>query len=1053
MHAFQRKFTAVYSGRKKLFFLLMILSISVLSQSNQKRFEPVLVRDGLAQSAIIDITSDEYGYLWFGTHGGLSRYDGSEFTNFYHDSEDSTSLSNNTAWSLKSTGDGHLWVGTTEGLNKFDWSKEHFIRYVSPEIKGIKISMIEKWSTDTLMLGTRQGIWFFDVPNEAFFQMSQFSQFDGHDVLFQRTKAGDLLFNSKGIIHLYTGNEIRQLEVKGLRSVLSDSNNNIWAITREKLLLVSADLSEIRTINENQPNSFRTKIIEGENGKIYVTSDQLQVYDLNGNLLETHRHDPDKAFSLLDNALSAIHIGGDGIWWIGTAGYGVSKYDPNKPTLGLLESKVGLSPSLSNSYVTSILTHDDQTVFVGTANSLDLFDAATYSVTKLHSERVDYLCFENGRYWGATDDGLVELDISKKKVLKKIPLHNMISTRAIKGFGDDLLWIASGAGLTKLDLKTETTELFFPPFAATGGINSGDWLTSIHKMENHLLLGTSVGLFSMDLASQTISKVDDPVLSKLENSFIKCIEEDRSGIIWIGTSGDGLFRWDKESNTLGHFTRKDGLPNNVIYGILQDEKGFLWVSTNNGLSRLDDTIKKFVNLDINSGLQSNEFNTSAYFKSPNGVFYFGGVKGLNYFNPGVIENPKRPETHVTGFYLGNERTSPNELGLETSIMDVDTLVLDYNQNMLSFDFKSSNYTISTLNQYAYYLENLEEDYNYVGNRRFSNYSSLPPGEYVFKVKSSNNNGVWDTTPAKLVIIITEPYWQTTWFKILVSSIVVILILSITGLRIRSLEKKEINLKKIVEERTRILQKTNEELKKTILEKEDTQQKLVQSEKMVALGTLSAGVGHEINNPLNIIDQALISLENELGDNGTSNPQKLATYIKFMRNGVARATQIVKSLSNFSRSGISYSEDCQIESLLDDCLLLLNSKIKHKAEIEKKYTTGGLSVKGNGGKLHQVFFNILSNAVQAISRQGVISLTTSVEKEHLIVEISDTGGGIRPENINRIFDPFFTTKEPGEGTGLGLSISHTIIKQHKGNLNVKSEINKGTTLTVSLPLTD
>ncbi|MEQ9403588.1 MAG: ATP-binding protein [Cyclobacteriaceae bacterium] len=1050
MKAFQRKHSASHAGRGTLFCLLITLSVLGQSQDRQKKFETVLVKDGLVQSSVIDITTDEYGYVWFGTYGGLSRFDGSEFVNFYHDPDDTTSLSNSSVWSLMSSGDGNLWVGTSNGLNKYDWSMERFVQYKYMDLNGHKIESIEHWSEDTLMLGTTRGLYFFDRINESYFQMPRFDRFNKSHIFSQKTKAGDLLLYSNGFFHLFGENEPVKLRVDSVIAIHTDKKSNIWAVTFNDLRLISSDLLNSTILSTELPADYNAKITEDHQGNIYVLGGKLQVFSPSGKLIESHDPNPDKEFSLMDNSLISIHIGNDGIWWIGTAGYGVNKYDPNRPTLGFMGHTPRYTPSLSNSYVTSFYSEDDKTVLIGTASSLDVFDTEQITVESIYPQRVDFLSEANGRYWGAAKDALIQIDLEKKKVVRTIPIDNLTHTRAIKAIGNSL-WIASSLGLRKLDLNTEKMQIFLPPSDFKKGRTTGDLITAIHQMEGELLLGTAVGLYQMELSNETAYPVKNPILSPLQDRHIKCIKEDKNGIIWIGTSGEGLYRWDRINNMLDHFTRKDGLPNDVIYGVLEDENGFLWMSTNYGLSRMDDQTKEFVNIDISYGLQSNEFNTNAYFRSPNGVFYFGGVQGLNYFNPGQIENPTKPDTHITGFYLSNQRVAPKALGINSAIMDVDTLILDYHQNMLGFDFKSSNLTISKLNQYAYYLANLEEDWNYVGNRRFANYASLPAGEYIFKVKSSNNNGLWDTTPAQIVIIITEPYWQTSWFRVLIIAVILIVILTVTSLRIQHLERKEIKLKKLVDERTGILQATNEELKRTIEEKENTQQKLIQSEKMAALGTLSAGVGHEINNPLNIIDQALFSLENELDDKGSGNPKKLAAYINFMHEGVSRASQIVKSLSNFSRSGISYDEKCNIEALLDDCIVLLNHQIKYKATIVKNYGANGIEIKGNGGKLHQVFFNLLSNAVQSILEKGTITISTYTRKKNLMVVVTDTGEGIGPDNLSRIFDPFFTTKDAGEGTGLGLSITHTIIKEHKGSIKVSSEINKGSTFTVSLPI--
>ena len=259
-----------------------------------------------------------------------------------------------------------------------------------------------------------------------------------------------------------------------------------------------------------------------------------------------------------------------------------------------------------------------------------------------------------------------------------------------------------------------------------------------------------------------------------------------------------------------------------------------------------------------------------------------------------------------------------------------------------------------------------------------------------------------------------------------------------------------NLEKLVKERTQELEQKNEELNKALNDLKETQTKLIHSEKMASLGILTAGVAHEINNPLNYIMGSYYGLEEYFLENGSKDSERTKFLLESINIGINKITNIVKGLNQFSRRNESKDEVCDINGILENCLIMLHNKIKDRIELVKECSPESPVIQGNVGKLHQVFINLLTNACQAIPSKGTITVKTTQIENHVKVEISDTGTGISPDIISKIMDPFFTTKDPGEGTGLGLSITHKIIEEHKGEIHFNSVINTGTLVTVILP---
>lgn len=289
---------------------------------------------------------------------------------------------------------------------------------------------------------------------------------------------------------------------------------------------------------------------------------------------------------------------------------------------------------------------------------------------------------------------------------------------------------------------------------------------------------------------------------------------------------------------------------------------------------------------------------------------------------------------------------------------------------------------------------------------------------------------------------------------------------------RELQFHKENLEKLVQQRTldlklaneewkstsedlvkknKIIHQQNEELNSTLKHLKEAQSKLLQSDKMASLGTLTAGVSHEINNPLNYLSGTYYGFEKYFEKHGSEDPKKTSFLLSSTQTAIERISAIVNGLNQFSRDNQKYDEDCDLHAILDNCLTILHNKIKHKAEVEKNYLLQSIIIKGNVGKLHQVFTNILTNSVQAINEKGLITLSTSVKDGNAVVNISDSGCGISKENLVKIADPFFTTKAPGEGTGLGLSITYTILQDHNGSMEYESELNVGTKVKVTFPL--
>lgn len=266
-----------------------------------------------------------------------------------------------------------------------------------------------------------------------------------------------------------------------------------------------------------------------------------------------------------------------------------------------------------------------------------------------------------------------------------------------------------------------------------------------------------------------------------------------------------------------------------------------------------------------------------------------------------------------------------------------------------------------------------------------------------------------------------------------------------------LENKVQDRTKELNQKNRELEITNKELGLAVSKLSETQNQLIHSEKMASLGILTAGVAHEINNPLNFILGGYTGLKNYFEATNNIINDEINFFLNSINVGVDRASKIINSLSQFSRSTDSFEESCDIHKILDDCLIMLDISIKDRIELKKNYASSNVTIGGNLGKLHQVFLNILNNSIQAIEKKGEIVVQTKLVDSSVEVSITDSGSGVSKQNISKILNPFYTTKQPGEGTGLGLSITFSIIKDHRGSLEFESEENEYTKVIVKLPI--
>lgn len=782
--------------------LLVILSLmycsSLSAQADNLKLNQIGIEHGLSQSTVFAIAQDNQGFMWFGTDDGLNRYDGYSVTVFKHNNLDSNSISDNSILSLLSDKRGDLWIGTRlGGVDRYVPGKNKFFHYhhignADSSINASTVNAIYEDGTGDVWLGTNKGLGKFNREKNSFSAFVINKGGNSRQSVLIRTickdKDGNLwLGMSDGVykIDISESNpkeRIKRILLKDIYvyNLRVDHTGKIWISTYGDGLYSYDPVTDIldRHLSDSHPvaGRFISSVFEDSKKNLWIAA-----YDSGLSVFNLQTKEYRK---VIDEPVMTLFQDKSNILWIGTFTDGVKMYDPLIEHFNHYFDNSAERGEKSKNLITSILEVDGK-LWIGTYGSgIKLYshpEAGEWKHRKIittlrydahnqnaiSSDRISALCGSGDGYvWAGTEnDGLDCINERSGEIIhyKHNPKNvNSISSNRIVSLLYDaqthLLWIGHLNG--NIDCFNSTKKTF-------SHYTISPSVTAIYKNKNSdLWAGTFGGdLFKYHPGDDSFKKQKLDLSKKnIVKNGIYSIYEDK-GIVWLGTHGSGLIRIDSQSDSMNNYTENNGLPNNSVYGILNDKDGNLWISTNRGLSKFNPRDATFRNYDAKDGLQSNEFNQGAYFAGSDGELFFGGVNGFNAFFPEKIEDNKfLPPVYITSFKIFDKvlpYTNP-----VTS--DSNPITLSYYQNFFSFGFVALNYTSPEKNQYEYMLQGFDRDWHKVSAyQRYASYTNLDPGSYVLRVRASNNDGVWNQKGAAVDIIITPPFWMTWWFKSLI----------------------------------------------------------------------------------------------------------------------------------------------------------------------------------------------------------------------------------------------------------------------------------------------
>jgi signal transduction histidine kinase/ligand-binding sensor domain-containing protein/DNA-binding response OmpR family regulator len=1057
------------------------------------------------------VFEDSDSSIWIATANGLNKYNREEdnFDVFQHNAEDKSSLFSNEVTYIAEDNNRILWIGTSNGLNYYDLNEHKMHRFTNNKdtntvLNNSQITTILPQADGSVLVGTYfNGIKYI------------YSPFDNNKILISSHITNPLNKNFEATVF----------------SLILTHDNRVIAGTQSGMYLM-----------EKNDNSVNFKLIEETKGKAiyHIFEDSLHniwvspnkehgIYKYNSDLTDYvyFAKNKDTPNQLTNQRVQFITQTSNGILWIGTEKDGVYKYDLYAKEFYLFDNNPARRININNNEVYSIFEDNNNTLWVGTKNGLNKINLNT-GQKKIYQKKeelltgVDYSYSENPsgnlvgviketedhKLWIGYFDYKVSLFNPQTEIFTNFQ-HNKKNPESYLSWSQRAICItkekevffgATNNGLCKLN-EDKTSFTYYPVNSGKYDGTNDSWLNIIIEDKDGIIwIGTmSHGLnkYNRKTGKFEYFTKDENNPNSLPSNQIRCIMKPAiygNDILWIGTD-NGFTKFNKKNYTFTNYKTKEGHSGNVIHGIIEDDNGYLWMSSNKGLIKFDPVTETSHVYFQEDGIQGNEFNEGAYFKSAEGMLYFGGVNGITYFHPDSIStNPYFPKIQITDFKVFNHEVLPRDtinkrIILRKSIMYTDKIILTHDDKVISFNFTALHYAAPTKIKYKYQLEGLDKnaiEVNY--KQRYINYTNIPTGEYKLKIWATNNDGIWLDEPKVLKIVMLPHIWEKWWFILSLIVIILLIFLAIMNIRIRMLRKQKQILKSQVEEQTKELKHTNKilEAKQTevlhrnqeiaeqrdslkkqniLLEKQKTEiqemgEKLHKVDEMKL--RFFTNISHEIRTPLTLIlgpTEKLLSLKE------VQHQPKIKDDIDIIYKNEKRLLRLINQLLDVRKIETGTLklniQKTDIISFLKSIVELFNP-LSEENDIELNFIsdTGKLELYFDTDKIEKIAANLLSNAFKHTPPKGRITLNvdskvTRYNRSFIKISVTDTGKGIPEKHLPHIFDRFYQISAKSEsgqiGAGIGLSICKDLIEVHKGVITAESIFGKGTTFNAYIPL--
>ncbi|MBN2520078.1 MAG: response regulator, partial [Bacteroidales bacterium] len=1019
--------------------------------------------ESISSNFIMEIFEDSKGNIWIGTiGGGLNKYDkvNDEFIHYKHNTNDPYSINNDSIYSIIEDRYKDIWIATDGlGINLYDEKNDRFIFYpIKNEIKNYTNLFLGKQIYEdregNFWIGTEgNGLYFWNrIKNEfTHFQSKQGNKsinndvisdfYEDDDYIWISTDGGGInLFNKETKLFSYCNYDFKQangLSSHAILDMYKDNENNLWIGTYTEGVNIYNPII-------NQFNYYSEK-----NDK--------------------HGLSHKSVLSLCEDSYGNI--------WIGTDGGGINIFDPKSNTFKYLKNKDEIN-SVSGDAITAILEDRNKNMWIGTfKQGLNFYNRKTNQFTHFKHNQKDKNSISGNDIW------------------------DIIETKSGK-----IIIAILGAGIDIYDQETNTFKHYCPDPDNPNSLSNRSVINIYEDSKNNIWIcseeGKGLDVLNLNTDSFKLFIHDEKNSKSISSNDINSIIEDINGNLWIGSRWDGLNLFNRETEEFAHFTVKNGLPDNNIRGLAIDKQGFLWISTIKGISKFDYGNHKFINYTYGEGILNNEFYYNSALTTKNGKIFFGGNNGLISFDPkNMINKVNGPEVIINGITIFNQTGKRNyaNSSIKQNIANKKEIKIKPKQNTFIIEFTAFDYLNPSEIKYAYRMDGYDPDelgWIYTdASQRFVTYTNLPGGEYIFKVKAANSDGIWNETGTNLKFIVIPPFIKTIYFYLILIMLFISTIYLFVRYRVNRLEnitktlekkvklrtaeienqkseieaqKDEIELQKQalivqkekIEKQNILLQEQHEELEKLVQERtkdlEEAKNKAEESDKLKT--AFLTNLSHEVRTPMN----AIIGFSGLLSDPEITEEQRIEFINHITHNSLSLLHMIddIIDVSKIDSKTIEISKnECSLNVILVD---LFSTYINYKTEIGKNHIDLRLNnpLKNENIKpytdayrLRQIFSHLLNNAFK-YTDEGYIEFGVKQDDNKLIFFVKDTGIGIPEDKKTLIFDRFTKfdedTSRQFRGTGIGLTLSKKLSNLLGGDLWVETEQNVGSVFYFSLP---